>query len=349
MTVDKGIAIRNIYHMLAYAFSELRQSHFERCAAEDFDDAQDLFAEILARGLSAQLKHGLHRAYVGHCSELSTLRGKLDIGATAAVRAKGLPRLVCRHDIFCENNSFNRIVKTTLTLLAAHSAVRPPRKAALRRLLPFFAGVDTIAPSGIRWDALRFDRNTRGYRMLIHLCRLVLENLIFSQSDEGRCAVYSLTDAQMSRLFEHFVLEYYRRHHPGLKPQARQLRWNIDEGESSAAGILPVMQTDIFLSRGERTLIIDTKYYGSSMNTRYDKARIHSANQYQIYSYVTNHDRNHSGLTDGMLLYARTSEEMQPAGQIRLTDGNTIYYRNLDLSVPFAEVCRQLDALVEGL
>ncbi len=40
------------------------------------------------------------------------------------------------------------------------------------------------------------------------------------------------------------------------------------------------MQTDIFLTIGDRTLIIDTKYYAKSMAKNFDKLKIHSANQY---------------------------------------------------------------------
>ena len=58
MTEDKGILIRNIYYMLAYAFQELRQNNYAEITGEKFDDIYDLFAEIIARGISYQLKTG---------------------------------------------------------------------------------------------------------------------------------------------------------------------------------------------------------------------------------------------------------------------------------------------------
>lgn len=64
MTKDKTILIRNIYYMLSYAFSELKKNNYEHIAKEEFDHIQDLFAEILYKGVSAQLKRGLHRKYV---------------------------------------------------------------------------------------------------------------------------------------------------------------------------------------------------------------------------------------------------------------------------------------------
>lgn len=64
MTKDKGIFIKNIYYMLAYAFRILRQKNYDEIAAEEFDDIQDLFAVILAKGVSQQLKQGLHKEYI---------------------------------------------------------------------------------------------------------------------------------------------------------------------------------------------------------------------------------------------------------------------------------------------
>ena len=55
MTNDKGIFIKNIYYMLAYAFQVLRQKNYDNVAAEDFDNVQDLFAAILAKGVSQQI------------------------------------------------------------------------------------------------------------------------------------------------------------------------------------------------------------------------------------------------------------------------------------------------------
>ena len=64
MTEDKGILIRNIYYMLAYAFQELRKNNYAEVDKEDFDDIYDLFAELLARGISYQLKQGLYKEYI---------------------------------------------------------------------------------------------------------------------------------------------------------------------------------------------------------------------------------------------------------------------------------------------
>lgn len=330
--------------MLSYAFQELRKNTYEKIASESFDEIFDLFAEIMFRGVSSQLKQGLHRDYVRREEELMTLRGKLDITSTIQLYSRGVKKLACEYDEYSENNVFNQILKTTMMLLVRHEDVKAERKNALRKLLPFFSNVDTIDLHSIKWRTLRFDRNSQSYQMLLYLCYFIIDNALLT-TEAGHFKMNTFSDEHMCRLFEKFVLEYYRKHHPEFNACAKQIRWNVIEEETSM-NMLPILQTDIYLTIGERTLIIDTKYYSKTMQVNYDKHTVHSHNQNQILTYVLNHDRDHCGKTDGMLLYAKTQEEFQPDGQMKWHDGNMIYYRNLDLSQDFEDIKRQLESLI---
>lgn len=330
--------------MLTYAFQELRHNSYEKIAGEKFDGIYDLFAEIIYRGISVQLKQGLHRSYVSHKDIMPTLRGRLDVLGTIKNYANTRRMLSCEFDEYSEDNEFNRILKSTIALLLRHPDVATDRKTSLHRLLPFFANVGESDLKRVRWNAFRFDRNSRTYQMLMYICYFIVDNLLLT-TDAGEYDMNTFSDEHLCRLYEKFVLEYYRRHHPEFKACARQIDWNIIREESSV-NVLPIMQTDIFLTIGDRTLIIDTKYYSKSMAKNFDKLKIHSANQYQIFSYVMNHDRNHTGKTDGMLLYAKTQEEIVPDNQAKFADGNTIYYRTLDLNQDFENIKSQLESLV---
>ena len=102
------------------------------------------------------------------------------------------------------------------------------------------------------------------------------------------------------------------------------------------------MKTDITLHNGDRTLIIDTKYYGRMMQEQFDKQTIHSGNLYQIFTYVKNLDKDNAGNVSGMLLYARTQEEIAP--DLDATFGkNRIMVRTLDLNCDFSGIRGQLN------
>ena len=113
--------------------------------------------------------------------------------------------------------------------------------------------------------------------------------------------------------------------------------------------MLPVMQTDIMLSYGEKTLIIDAKYYAHSTQVQYDKHTLHSGNVYQIFTYVKNKeaelaDKPHE--VSGMLLYAKTNEDIYPENEYRMS-GNRIEVRTLNLDDDFPMIKAQLDRIVQ--
>lgn len=333
--------------MLSYAFKELRKNNFTSVAKEKFDNIQDLFAELLFRGVSLLLKQGLHRGYVDMNDNLTTLRGKINLAETLKLRVRGSHKLNCEFDEFSENNMFNQIIGTTLDLLFKHHQIKSERRVKIKKILPFFSEVVNIDLKQVRWNTLKFDRNSLNYQLLIYLCYFLSNNYLFSQ-ERGNYKHIGVTDTQkMSRLFEKFVLEYFRLEHPELKAASRQIDWNINKEESSAYNILPILQTDIMLSFPDRTLIIDTKYYGETMQSKFDKRTIHSNNQNQIFTYVMNHDNSGNGKTDGMLLYAKTQEEIHPDGHITYPRGNRTFYRTLDLYQDFDIIKCQLDSIAK--
>lgn len=344
MTEDKGILIRNIYYMLAYAFQDLRQNNYAEIEGEAFDDIYDLFAEIIARGISYQLKQGLYRQYVAKNESMQTVRGKIDINGTIANRMRNIHQIACDYDELSENNIYNQILLTTATLLIKHSDVKKEKKSKLKQLMLFFQNVHPVDVHAIRWNALRFDRNNQNYRMLLYLCYFIISEWVMTTED-GKYKMREFSDEHMCRLFEKFVLEYYKKHHPELKPCAAQIDWNIEK-EQSTTTILPIMQTDILLTMGERTLIIDTKYYTRSMQKQFDKSTIHSNNLFQIHTYVTEYDEDHTGKVDGMLLYAKTQEEIVPDGQMKRKDGNYIFFKTLDLNTDFEGIKKRLDSFI---
>lgn len=341
----KGIPILNIYHMLSYAFQELQKNNYDRIAGEKFDQILDLLAEILYCGLSEQLKQGLYREYVARRESLTTLRGRLDINGTIRNIMQRRQRLDCQYDELSEDNQLNKIVKSTILLLLRCTEVETKRKMKLRAVLPLLSGVSATNLRTVQWGAIRFQRSNRSYQMLINICRFIAESVLLT-TEAGDSHMLTFTERNMDKLFERFVRNYYCREHPSLCANADSIAWNLDDEESVGLELLPSMHSDTTLHYGEYTLIIDTKCYGKMTQGHFDKHTIHSGNLYQIYAYVKNCDKYHSGQVSGMLLYARTEEGVIPDLDASV-DGNRIMVRTLDLSQEFANVKKQLDAIVD--
>lgn len=332
--------------MLSYAFTSLAPSDDDEIAAEEFDNIHNLFAAILAKGIGRQLKQGLYREYLNCKEDIPFVRGKIDISGTIKKKFARKKTIVCEYDELSENNLLNQILKTTVMLLICHANVDTEYKIDLKREMLFFSQVDIIEPASIKWSAVRFGRNNQSYRMLVCLCRFVLEGMLLT-TDRGEYKIASFVDEQrMCRLFEKFIFEYFSFHYPTLSVRASQIPWAVDNQSDM---MLPIMQSDITLSRGNKVLIIDAKYYAHATQTQYDKHTLHSNNLYQIFTYVKNKD---AALGDkphevsGMLLYAQTDEAVQPNCSYMMS-GNKISVKTLDLNCDFSQIAVQLNAIAD--
>ncbi len=343
MTKDKSIFIKNIYYMLSYAFNVLKQSNYDEVASETFENAQDLFAAILGKGIGQQLKQGLYREYITKNESLSVMRGKLDLSETIHNKIQRKQKLACEFDELSENNLFNQILKTTIHYLLIDDGVKADQKSTLKKELVFFDGIELLEPSQIKWSRLYYQRNNKNYEMLMNICFFVLEGML-QTTDKGDYKIVAFSEEHMSRLYEKFIMEYYRKHHKYLtKVKSGQVKWNlVGENTESMIRFLPVMQTDIMLRLKEKILILDAKYYGRTLQKQYDKFSLHSNNMYQIFTYVKNLDSHCTGNVAGILLYAKTEEDITPDCMFNM-GGNQIGAKTIDLNKEFFLIAAQLD------
>lgn len=329
--------------MLAYAFQILKSDAYSFCETEEFENAADLLATILEKGISIQIKkQGLKRNYVESTDAYNYIKGKIDISESIKSQNIINHQLVCNFDNFSLDCYANRILKTTIQILIK-SNIKSHRKKSLRKLLLYFKDVrslDTRNIKRINWN-MKFNKNNQSYQMLISICYLVLNGLIQTTTEGSTKLLNFLDEQSMSRLYEKFILEYYKKHYPELNPSASYINWVIDYGRDN---LLPIMKSDITLTYGSNILIIDAKYYSHTTQVRFDKHTIHSNNLYQIFTYVKNKNSIDKTVS-GMILYAKTDELIQPDSSY-IMSGNRIDIRTLNLNCEFCEIQKQLDKIV---
>lgn len=192
-------------------------------------------------------------------------------------------------------------------LLLRNGKVQAKYKDDLKKKMLYFSNVDVIEPTGIKWSSIRSQRNNQTYRMLVSICQLIIEGMLIT-TDAGDYRLTSFVDEQrMCRLYEKFILEYYSRHYSALSVSESQILWSLDDGVGT---MLPVMQSDIHVQRGNTVLIIDAKYYSHTTQVQFDKHTLHSNSFYQMH-------------------------------------GSQISVKTLDLNLPFAEIAAQMDRIAE--
>ena len=131
------IPIQNVYYMLSYAFSTLQENEYKSIETEKFKNVSDICAAILIKGVSLQIKKGLHKEYIGKTQPLICPKGKFDISETVKTMSMLKHQIVCSFDEYTENSNFNRIIKTTMNQLLRRD-ISLNRKKEIKKLLMFF-------------------------------------------------------------------------------------------------------------------------------------------------------------------------------------------------------------------
>lgn len=338
------IPIQNVYYMLSYAFQVLNEQGYKNIATEQFNNTAELMAAILAKGIAVQIKRGLGKEYIPQTEPLSALRGKIDIAESIKTQTMLKKQMICTYDEFSVNGTMNRIIKSTVELLF-RSDISKARKKELRKLMVYFGDVEPIDLYTVNWN-IQYNRNNQTYRLLISICYLVVKGLLQTNSDGSTRLMEFVDEQRMCRLYEKFILEYYRKEYPKITANASQIPWQLDDG---IGAMLPVMQTDIMLTYKEKVLIIDAKYYTHTTQSQFDTHTLHSANLYQIFTYVKNKEIELAAQpheVSGMLLYAKTDETVLPNNTYMMS-GNKISVKTLDLDCDFSEIVNQLNKIVE--
>ncbi len=345
--IDKNISIKNYYWMLAYAFDSINKSDSAKIQAEEFENIYDLLSCILSMELNKQIKRGLNKNYVPNEEETSNIRGKININESINKQSFMNKKLVVDFDEYSIDSQLNRIVKTAGKFLIKSNKVKNSKYLSeLRNSLKYLEAVKELNPTTIRWTSLRYDRNNSSYRMLINVSYFVLNGLL-STNDEGQYQFNNyIDDRKIHRLYEKFILGYYKYHYRGfLNVSAPAIDWITDNKR-----MLPYMFSDIVLYNRAKNkkLIIDAKYYSNAIqeNEYYNRETFKSNNLYQIFTYVKNEDKLKDGSVSGMLLYAKTDYNDIIDEQYNM-DGNIIRVSNLDLSVDFDTVKRRLNSYVD--
>ncbi len=343
MIASETIYIKNIYYMLSYAFQVLNEKGYRKVTTESFDNVADLLSEILAIGVSKQIKQGLFKDYIEVSETTSSIRGKIDI--TKSINSQSLikKQLHCTYDEFSVNCELNQIIKATMKFLIK-TDINIARKKKLKNLLMYFDNVDLIDLREVYWK-IRFDRNNQTYIMLINICYLVFHGLIRTEKSGFIKLMDFFDDWVLNRLYEKFILNYYKREHRKISTSSPQIQWQLDSGLDS---MLPKMKTDVTLEYKNRILIIDAKFYKHNIAQNYGKDIHITPNLYQIFTYVKNKQIEMQGkdmVISGMLLYARTSESIQPDSDYVMS-GNKISVKTLDLNQEFNVIKEQLDMIV---
>lgn len=308
-----SIPIQNIYYILCYAWDRIDEKDAVSISKEEFGSIPDLLAKVLVNGISRILKRGLDKGYLEVSDEVSGVKGKLDFSSSIKRNLFARQKAVCTFDELSPDNVNNQILLSSIKILIGIKVLAPGLKLQLRGLIPNFANVSVRKITPLLFKEAKIYRNNRHYDFPLKVCQLIIENSIPAETaGTYKFHDFQKNDGKMSKIFEQFVLNFYRREQKVFKVTAGHISWQLNSEFEVDMGYIPNMRTDITLKNSIRKIIIDTKYYNKTLTSFYGKESLHASNLYQIASYLIN-QKNEDPITEsvtGILLYPQTQQAL---------------------------------------
>jgi 5-methylcytosine-specific restriction enzyme subunit McrC len=349
---EARIPVRNIWHLLLYAWDFADWKGRWKSQAEDSPTLLALLARVLADSVRDLLRSQLGRTFLAHRETIRGIRGRIEFAASLRRLEFHAGRAHCAFPQLDVDTTRNRIIKATLMRLATDARLDPlgshvsdALRSELRELVRVLGGV-TLAPiSTADFAKLQLGRNDRLYSVPLAVCRL-LHQLQLPTECAGDHAIAALftDETKMSSVYEAFLRNFYRLHLKNHTVQAEKLSW----GEEPSSAYMPEMRTDITITAQApdvRRLVVDAKFSQTTLSAgSHGSLKFKSDNLYQLYTYLRTQE--HMGdahrVADGMLLYPTVTQELT---EVVVIQGHRIQIATVDLRTPWQQIENRLIAL----
>ncbi|HEV8512934.1 MAG TPA: hypothetical protein VGQ59_06640 [Cyclobacteriaceae bacterium] len=343
------IPIQNIYYLLCYAWNKMQEKEIIDVSHSDYDQLPDILAKVLISGCNRLVKQGFDRNYRESIELYAGIKGKLDFNESIKTQAFPFGKSVCCFDEFSHDILPNRLLKGTMLILYKIKELDKELRYQMRETINHFHGVLDVIPSISDFHRVHIHRNNSFYDFLLKICLLITEHISLDEKTGNYKFRDLLRDQKtMQSIFEKFVYNFYSIRQSNFKVKSERIYWNAIPINQSKTEYIPSMCTDLSLTSKERKIVMDTKYYQDSLTmNRFDDLKFHSANLYQIYSYLKNLEQVANPISNrnasGILLYPTTSIELNESF---LIDNHHISVCTINLSTGWRKI---EDRLIELL
>jgi 5-methylcytosine-specific restriction enzyme subunit McrC len=179
------------------------------------------------------------------------------------------------------------------------------------------------------------------------VCQLIFESTLPAE-EPGSFIFKDFTrdHHKMNKLFEEFIRSFYRKEQSEYKSVKKEwIEWQFSVTNKADRDYLPGMETDISLENDTEKIIIDAKFYKDTVATYFDSERIHSANLYQLFSYLLNQQTADPKTTNatGILIYPTIGQEYNLS--FKYVNHN-IHIKTLNLDQDWKEIADRLKQII---
>ncbi len=343
------IPIENLFYLLSYAWDHFHEGPEADVSATSCPDLENLLAKVLTNGIHRLARTGFQRDYLPVTEITPRLKGRIRVAESYRRMTHRSARMICEFDELSHDTPANRILAAVAKRLLRAATLTTETRHALRTACALLPPVCQITIKESSFSRIQLHRNTRNYRIVLSICRLIHQSFLPEEHKGSRRFRDILKDATvMSRLFEDFVRNFAKRHLHGANVSAMHINWRATVPGEEALPMLPRMITDVTVAWPDRKLILDCKYYQEALVSRFDALRFRSGNLYQLNAYLTNQSAEPGWENvEGMLLYPTNGYQIDQS--FTLHARHHVRIATIDLRQPWPEIERELLGLLNGI
>lgn len=323
----REIPIKNIYYMVLYAWDKIdNKDLLSDKSLERLQNSSEVIIELFLNEVSKLAKQGLYGEYNENIYNTKYIRGKIQIQESIRLVK---PNLICRYDEFSQNNVLNQIIKTVLIRVSRLKDINFDLKRKANSLLLEFNEIEEVLIGKGLLNSIHYNQLNKDYRFAIDLAGFIYNNSIPAENYGNYKFIEIFKDEEkMSSIFENFLRNFYKTH-SNYNVNRKKYNWDLDPVNNSDINLLPIMETDIELTKGKKKIIIDAKYYKGAFNYRFKSKKFIPSHLYQISAYINKNKKIYENIR-GILIYPSNGYEFHE--KYVSPENYFIEFKTLDLS-----------------
>lgn len=282
----------------------------------------EIFINMYLQEVRQLVKRGIKSAYVGQEDNLKFYKGKLLTSQHIKTNMAHKERFYVAYDEFHPNRPENKLVKATLLKLQKLTTSAENSKE-IRQLLTAYEMVESSTNYTKDFSQVKIDRNTKDYEMLMQWSKVFLLNksfTTFSGKNTSRALLFP-----MESVYESYVAQQ-------MKKVLGPAGWEVSSQDKGYYLFMEprrqfALRPDIVCKRGDRTVIMDTKWK-ILINSERANYGISQSDMYQMYAYSKKYE------TSEIWLLYPLNDEMRDHADIEFEsgDGTTVRLHFVDLT-----------------
>ncbi len=348
-----GIPVNNLWLLMLYA-SEFRYEMDGYSGSESLDeDVANLVADILCTLVELRLKRQLTYGYKHSTSDLSRVRGRINVLETYTKQLLQKGKVNCTFEELSVDTQRNRYICSALTRVAGLVS-KKALKQRCRKLAEAMVerGVSPLHDLSYQPKSERFGKHELVDKKVLATAELAFNLALINETTtiKGHTSPHKQAE-WVRKLFEKAVGGFYK-----LKlDKAWQVRtgkwlnWQVDYASSRTGELLPSMQLDVCIenSQLDKRIVIDTKYTEITTSHYFGGESFKSGYIYQLYTYLRSQEKPSDTMSlksTGMLLHPSVGVSYDESAVIQ---GHEFRFCTVDLTRSSAEIATQLMGLLE--